>query len=81
MFRIRNLVEAHKNELAALLTAALSTVWALGAMGLQGLVIDTWNVAVPILVIAIAAGHSAQMLKRYTEEVERLLRTALVASR
>ena len=55
-----------------MLTAALSTVWGLGLMGHTGLVIDTWNVATPILLVAIAAGHSAQMLKRYIEEVERL---------
>jgi hypothetical protein len=55
-----------------LLTAVLSTVWVLGAMGHQGIVVDAWNVAVPSLVLAVAAGHSAQMLKRYTEEVARL---------
>jgi len=58
--------------LIPMLTAALSTIWGLGLMGHTGLVIDTWNVATPILLIAIAAGHSAQMLKRYTEEVIRL---------
>ena len=65
-----------------MLTAALSTVWGLGLMGWTGQVIDAWNVATPILLIAIAAGHSAQMLKRYTEEVERLgdNRAAVVAS-
>jgi predicted RND superfamily exporter protein len=34
-------------------------------------VIDSWNVAAPILLIAVAAAHSAQMLKRYVEEVVR----------
>ncbi|MEO8601957.1 MAG: MMPL family transporter [bacterium] len=65
-----------------MLTAALSTIWGLGLMGHTGLVIDTWNVATPILVVAIAAGHSAQMLKRYIEEVERLAdnRAAVIAS-
>ncbi|MBX3025822.1 MMPL family transporter [bacterium] len=55
-----------------MLTAVLSTIWGLGLMGHTGLVIDTWNVATPVLLIAVAAGHSAQMLKRYIEEVERL---------
>lgn len=55
-----------------MLTAALSTVWGLGFMGHTGLVINAWNAATPILIIAIAAGHSAQMLKRYIEEVQRL---------
>jgi len=65
-----------------MLTAALSMTWGLGFMGHTGLVIDAWNVATPILIIAIAAGHSAQMLKRYIEEVERLgdNRAAVVAS-
>ncbi len=65
-----------------MLTAALSTAWGLGLMGYTGQVIDSWNVATPILLIAIAAGHSAQMLKRYTEEVERLgdNRAAVIAS-
>jgi hypothetical protein len=58
--------------LIPMLTAVLSTVSGLGLMGHTGLVIDTWNVATPILLIAIAAGHSAQMLKRYIEELERL---------
>ena len=55
-----------------MLTALLTTVWGLGWMGHTGVMIDTWNVATPILLVAIAAGHSAQMLKRYIEEVERL---------
>jgi len=65
-----------------MLTAALSTIWGLGLMGHSGIVIDTWNAATPILLIAIASGHSAQMLKRYTEEVIRLgdNRAAVVAS-
>jgi predicted RND superfamily exporter protein len=65
-----------------MLTAALSTTWGLGLMGHTGLVMDTWNVATPTLIIAIAAGHSAQMLKRYIEEIERLddNRAAVVAS-
>jgi predicted RND superfamily exporter protein len=54
-----------------MLTAILSTVWALGLMGHTGIVIDAWNVAVPILLVAVAAAHSAQMLKRYVEEVAR----------
>ena len=65
-----------------MLTAVLSTVWGLGLMGHTGIVIDAWNAATPILLIAIAAGHSAQMLKRYIEEVHRLgdNRAAVIAS-
>jgi len=58
--------------LIPMLTATLSTLWALGLMGHTGIAIDSWNAAVPILLIAVAAAHSAQMLKRYVEEVERL---------
>jgi predicted RND superfamily exporter protein len=65
-----------------MLTAMLSTVWALGLMGHTGIVIDAWNVAAPILLVAIAAAHSAQMLKRYVEEVARTgdNRTAVIES-
>jgi hypothetical protein len=65
-----------------MLTATLSTVWGLGFMGYTGITIDGWNVAVPILLIAVAAAHSAQMLKRYGEEVERSHdnRAAVIAS-
>jgi hypothetical protein len=57
--------------LVPMLTATLSTLWALGLMGFSGIAIDSWNAAVPILLIAVAAAHSAQMLKRYGEEVAR----------
>src|SRR2546428_573591 len=68
--------------LVPMLTATLSTLWGLGLMGWTGIVIDGWNVAVPILLIAVAAAHSAQMLKRYGEEVERTRdnRAAAIAS-
>jgi predicted RND superfamily exporter protein len=55
-----------------MLTATLSTLWGLGLQGHTGIAIDGWNAAVPILLIAVAAAHSAQMLKRYIEEVVRL---------
>lgn len=55
-----------------MLTGLLSTIWSLGLMGHTGIVIDSWNVATPILLIAVASGHSAQMLKRYAEEIVRL---------
>ncbi|HSP98643.1 MAG TPA: MMPL family transporter [Candidatus Dormibacteraeota bacterium] len=68
--------------LIPMLTAVLSTIWGLGLMGHTGLVIDAWNVGTPVLLIAVAAGHSAQMLKRYIEEVERLgdNRAAVISS-
>jgi predicted RND superfamily exporter protein len=52
-----------------MVTATLSTAWGLGLMGWTGVAIDAWNIAVPILLIAVAAAHSAQMLKRWSEEL------------
>jgi predicted RND superfamily exporter protein len=65
-----------------MLTATLSTIWGLGIMGYTGIAFDSWNVAAPILLIAVAAAHSAQMLKRYGEEVQRSRdnRAAVIAS-
>ena len=53
-----------------LLTGFLSTVWGIGLMALTGVALGIWNQSVPVLVIIVAAGHSAQMLKRYYEELE-----------
>ncbi len=53
-------------------TASLATVWALGVLGFAGVALSSWTTAVPVVVITVAAGHSAQMLKRYYEELHRL---------
>ena len=37
-------------------------------MGLIGAPMDPWNIMTPILLLAIGAGHSVQILKRYYEE-------------
>lgn len=58
--------------LLPLVTALLSVVWALGIMALIGLSMDTWSVMTPVLILAIAAGHAVQILKRYYEEFARL---------
>jgi predicted RND superfamily exporter protein len=55
--------------LIPMLTALLSVLCDLGVMALVGVDIDPWNLVVPILVVTIAAGHSAQMMKRYYEEL------------
>lgn len=55
-----------------LVTSLLSVVWGMGMMGATGTAIDPWNAMTPILILAIAAGHSVQILKRYYEEYERL---------
>jgi len=52
-----------------LVTALLSVVSALGIMGWLGYGIDTWSAVTPVAILAIAAGHSVQILKRYYEEL------------
>jgi predicted RND superfamily exporter protein len=51
-----------------LITAIISVLWGLGIMGLLHVPMDPFNAATPILILAIAAGHSIQILKRYYEE-------------
>ncbi|HLK12806.1 MAG TPA: MMPL family transporter [Candidatus Binatia bacterium] len=54
-----------------LLTALLSVLWALGVMGIVGVPLDPINTTTPILILAIAAGHAVQILKRFYEEYDR----------
>jgi uncharacterized protein len=54
--------------LLPLLTGVLSSMWGLGLMAATGVPLGIWNQSVPTLVVIVAAGHSAQMLKRYYEE-------------
>ena len=55
-----------------LVTAIMGVVWALGLMGLTRAPMDPWNIMTPILLLAIGAGHSVQILKRYYEEYGRV---------
>jgi predicted RND superfamily exporter protein len=55
-----------------LVTALMGVIWALGLMGLIGAPMDPWNIMTPILLLAIGAGHSVQILKRYYEEYARI---------
>src|SRR2546428_428218 len=57
--------------LLPLLTSVLSVVWALGLMGILGVHMDPINSTTPILIMALAAGHAIQILKRYYEEYAR----------
>ena len=41
-------------------------------MGAAGVSMDAFNATTPILILAVAAGHAVQILKRYYEEYERL---------
>lgn len=52
-------------------TALLSTTLALGFMGFAGIPVNAWTAAAPLVVVTVAAGHSAQMLKRFYEEFAR----------
>src|SRR5262249_3667523 len=65
-----------------LVTPLLSVVWPLGAMGLLDVPLDHFNTTTPILILAVAAGHAVQVLKRFYEEYERTpdVETAIVAS-
>lgn len=65
-----------------LVTSLLAVAWAMGMMGLTHTPLDPWNAMTPILILAIAAGHSVQILKRYYEEYERLgdSKQAVIAS-
>lgn len=51
-----------------LLTALLSVAWALGIMGALRAPLDTWSSIAPVAILAVAAGHAVQILKRYYEE-------------
>ncbi len=52
-----------------LVTALMSVVWALGLMAWLQLPMDTWSAMTPVLILAVAAGHAVQILKRYYEEI------------
>jgi len=50
-----------------LVTAVLAVVWSLGLMGIFGVQLDPFNSNAPIVILAVAAGHAVQILKRYYE--------------
>jgi predicted RND superfamily exporter protein/outer membrane lipoprotein-sorting protein len=58
-----------------LVTALLAVIWGLGVMGFSGVPMDMFNATTPILILAVAAGHAVQILKRYYEEYYRLRAT------
>jgi uncharacterized protein len=70
--------------LLPVVTGILSVIWALGLMGLLDVHMDPLNTTTPILILAVAAGHAIQILKRYYEEYNRelaALRNARAANR
>lgn len=58
--------------LLPLVTALLSVAWGMGLFGHLGAPLDGWNALSPFLILAVAAGHAVQILKRYYEEFRRL---------
>jgi predicted RND superfamily exporter protein len=60
-----------------LLTGMLAVLWSLGLMSRLGVPLDVFNATTPILILAVAAGHAVQILKRYHEEYERLVATSM----
>ena len=63
--------------LLPVVTGILSVIWSLGLMVVLGVHMDPLNTATPILILAVAAGHAIQILKRYYEEYNRLLSARL----
>jgi uncharacterized protein len=56
-----------------LVTALMAVAWGMGFMGLFRQPLDIFNSPTPILILAIAAGHAVQLLKRYYEEYAGLI--------
>ncbi|MBI5636336.1 MAG: outer membrane lipoprotein-sorting protein [Nitrospinae bacterium] len=59
-----------------LVTALMAVIWSLGVMGLSGVELDPFNATTPILILAVAAGHAVQIMKRYYEEYHRIRETS-----
>ncbi len=59
-----------------LVTALVSVAWAVGFLALTGQPMDVFNASTPILILAIAAGHAVQILKRYYEEFAKLKKSS-----
>lgn len=57
-----------------LVTAVMAVLWGTGFMGLLHQPLDIFNSPTPILILAVAAGHAVQLLKRYYEEYDGLRR-------
>jgi len=58
--------------LLPLVTAVLAVIWSLGGLALLKQPLDVFNASTPILILAVAAGHAVQILKRYYEEFARI---------
>ena len=58
--------------LLPLVTAVIAVIWSLSSLAVLKKPMDVFNAATPILILAIAAGHAVQVLKRYYEEFSKL---------
>ncbi|MBA2589530.1 MAG: MMPL family transporter [Alphaproteobacteria bacterium] len=63
-----NAFRSFQGFILPLATAILALVWVLGIMGACHVPLDVFNATTPILILAVAAGHAVQILKRYYEE-------------
>ncbi|TKB74328.1 MAG: RND family transporter [Nitrospira sp.] len=61
-----------QGTIVPVMTGLISVIWGLGVMGLLNIPMDTFNATTPILIMAVAHGHSVQILKRYYEEYGKL---------
>lgn len=55
-----------------LVTAIIAVIWSISMLAFSRQPMDVFNATTPILILAIAAGHAVQVLKRYYEEFSRL---------
>jgi len=55
-----------------LVTAILSVIWSLAFLVISHRPMEAFNASTSILILAIAAGHAVQILKRYYEEFAKL---------
>ena len=55
-----------------LITAVLSVIWSLAFLVISRRPMEAFNASTSILILAIAAGHAVQILKRYYEEFAKL---------
>ena len=58
--------------LLPIVTPLVAVEWGRGMMGVADVPLDIFNMATPILILAVGAGHAVQMLKRYYEEYHHL---------
>jgi predicted RND superfamily exporter protein len=58
--------------LLPLVTAIIAVIWSLSSLAVLKQPMDVFNATTPILILAVAAGHAVQVLKRYYEEYGKL---------